>query len=98
MSDQTDRELGMNRRITRRDFLNGMAVTAGAAMMPWPLFGDDFNPEKAPNYYPPALTGMRGSHPGSFDAAHALRDRTFWDTAGKPEDTGETTDLIIVGG
>ena len=38
MSDQTDRELGMNRHITRRDFLNGVAVTAGAAMMPWQLF------------------------------------------------------------
>ena len=41
---------------------------------------------------------MRGSHPGSFDAAHGLRDGTFWDSAGKPEDTGETYDLIIVGG
>ena len=41
---------------------------------------------------------MRGSHPGSFDAAHSLRDGTFWDSAGKPEDTGETYDLIIVGG
>jgi spermidine dehydrogenase len=41
---------------------------------------------------------MRGSHPGSFDAAHSLRDGTFWDTAGKPEDTGEAYDLIIVGG
>ena len=98
MSDQTDRELGMNRRITRRDFLNGMAVTAGAAMMPWQLFGGDFNPEKSPSYYPPALTGMRGSHPGSFDAAHALRDGTFWDTAGTPQDTGESFDLIVVGG
>ena len=27
----------MHRRITRRDFLNGVAVTAGAAMMPWDL-------------------------------------------------------------
>jgi spermidine dehydrogenase len=89
----------MHRRITRRDFINGVAVTAGAAMMPWHLLGaDDSSPEKSPNYYPPALTGMRGSHPGSFDAAHALRDGTFWDTVGKPEDTGENYDLIVVGG
>ena len=102
MSDSTDRELGMRRRITRRDFINGVAVTAGAAMMPWELFaaagGDEADPEKFPNYYPPALTGMRGSHPGSFDAAHSLRDGTFWDSAGKPIDTGETYDLIVVGG
>ena len=105
MHDSRDRELGMHRKITRRDFLNGVAVTAGAAMMPWDLAAAGFGegqaavgPETSPNYYPPALTGMRGSHPGSFDAAHALRDGTFWDSAGKPEDTGETYDLIIVGG
>ena len=97
MQDSRDRELGMHRKITRRDFLNGVAVTAGAAMMPWHLFADDA-PEKSPNYYPPALTGMRGSHPGSFETAHSLRDGTFWDSVGKPEDTGETYDLIVVGG
>jgi len=103
--DSRDRELGMHRKITRRDFLNGAAVTAGAAMMPWDLTASGVGsgqaavgPENSGSYYPPALTGMRGSHPGSFDAAHALRDGTFWDTAGKPEDTGETYDLIIVGG
>src|SRR5271167_2028219 len=95
----------MHRKITRRDFLNGVAMTAGAAMMPWDLSAAGLGagqaavgPETSPNYYPPALTGMRGSHPGSFDAAHALRDGTFWDSAGKPEDTGETYDLVIVGG
>lgn len=99
MSDQNDRELGMKRNITRRDFLNGVAVSAGAAMMPWQLFAaGDNDPEKSPDYYPPALTGLRGSHPGSFDAAHSLRDGTFWDAAGTPQDTGETYDLIVVGG
>ncbi|HVR26977.1 MAG TPA: NAD(P)-binding protein [Candidatus Polarisedimenticolia bacterium] len=98
MSDQTDRELGMKRNITRRDFLNGVAVTAGAVMMPRHLFAaDDLDPEKSPAYYPPALTGLRGSHPGSFDAAHSLRDGTFWDSAGPPQVTGETYDLIVVG-
>ena len=97
----------MHRRITRRDFLNGVAVTAGAAMMPWDLAVTGagardgqaaVGPENSPNYYPPALTGLRGSHPGSFDAAHSLRDGTFWDSAGTPEDTGESYDLVIVGG
>jgi spermidine dehydrogenase len=109
VSDQNDRDLGdpdlgdpdlgMKRNITRRDFLNGVAVTAGAAMMPWHLFAaDDTDREKSPDYYPPALTGLRGSHPGSFDAAHSLRDGTFWDAAGTPRDTEETYDLIIIGG
>jgi spermidine dehydrogenase len=95
----SDRDLGMRRNITRRDFLNGVAVTAGAAMMPWHLFAaGDLDPEKSPDYYPPARTGLRGSHAGSFDAAHSLRDGTFWDAAGAPQDTGETYDLVIVGG
>ena len=89
----------MHRKITRRDFLNGVAMTAGAALMPWDLIAAQSSSlETSPNYYPPALTGMRGSHPGSFETAHSLRDGTFWDSAGKPEETGETYDLIIVGG
>jgi spermidine dehydrogenase len=95
----------MRRKITRRDFINGVAVTAGAAMVgavtvPPHLFAadDPSAPEKSPGYYPPALTGMRGSHPGSFDIAHSLRDGTFWDSASKPEATGETYDLVVVGG
>src|SRR5215475_6184797 len=102
MSEHRDRELGMRRKITRRDFINGVAVTAGASLMPWHLFAgqnaDSADPEKSSGYYPPAKIGMRGSHPGSFDAAHALRDGTFWESAGAPIDTGETYDLIIVGG
>jgi spermidine dehydrogenase len=98
VANSRDRELGMFRKITRRDFLNGVAVTTGAAMMPWHLLADDQSPEKAPGYYPPSLTGMRGSHPGSFEIAHSLRDGTFWDSVGQPEDTGEVYDLIIVGG
>jgi spermidine dehydrogenase len=95
--DSRDRELGMHRKITRRDFLNGVAATTAAAIMQWHLLAAE-DREKSPNYYPPALTGMRGSHAGSFEAAHSLRDGTFWDSAGKPEDTGESYDLIVVGG
>jgi spermidine dehydrogenase len=94
-----DRELGMHRRITRRDFINGVAAAAGTAMMPRSLLGSRSSASgQSPAYYPPALTGLRGSHPGSFDVAHSLRDGTFWDSVPKPEDTGETYDLVIVGG
>jgi len=97
--DSRDQQLGMHRKITRRDFINGVAVTAGASLMPPRLFAaKTTDAEKSPDYYPPSLTGLRGSHPGSFDVAHSLRDGTFWESVGKPEDTGETYDLIIVGG
>jgi spermidine dehydrogenase len=99
-----DRELGMSRKITRRDFLNGVAIGAGAATlsgwMPSLLAAaeSDLAAQNRPGYYPPALTGMRGSHPGSFETAHSLRDGTFRDGAAKPVETGEKYDLVVVGG
>lgn len=99
-----DRELGMHRSITRRDFLNGMAVGAGGALAsPWLeglLAAQSSAPsaQDQPGYYPPTRTGMRGSHPGSFEVAHSLRDGTFWEKAGKAVETGEEYDLIVVGG
>ncbi len=99
-----DRELGMHRNITRRDFLNGMAVGAGGVLAsPWLqglLAAETSGPsaQDRPGYYPPTLTGMRGSHPASFEVAHALRDGTFWEKAGKPVETGEEYDLVVVGG
>jgi spermidine dehydrogenase len=90
----------MHRHITRRDFLNGVALTVGAAIVPAQAlaFDLDSDPEKSPDYYPPALTGMRGSHPGSFEAAHSVRDGDFWSQAGQPTNTGEAFDLVVVGG
>ena len=90
--DAKDKALGMDRAITRRDFLNGVALTVGAAIVPSALFVGcerSIEPEQSPNYYPPALTGLRGSHPGSFETAHSVRDGTFWQHAGKPINTGE---------
>jgi spermidine dehydrogenase len=99
-----DRELGMDRPITRRDFLNGMAIGVGgiaaSSLIPGIAFSDESTSlaQNAPGYYPPALAGLRGSHDGSFAIAHALRDGKFWKTAGTPVDTRETYDLVIVGG
>ena len=91
----------MDRTISRRDFLNGVAIGAGMLAAPGVLgafAGDEYAPEKAANYYPPALMGMRGNHDGTFTYAHALRDGDRWDSAGAPEKTGEDYDLVVVGG
>lgn len=98
-----DRELGMGRRIERRDFLQGAAFTLAAAAgggIPGLVFGEGLNSaagaQDQPDYYPPTRTGMRGSHPGSFEGAHALRDNPQLLT--DAEDTGERFDLVVVGG
>src|ERR1700761_645887 len=54
-------------------------------------------PEKAAGYYPPALTGMRGNHDGSFTYAHGLRDGKKWDAGGPATKVDETYDLVVVG-
>ena len=100
MSSRRDRDLGMDRPITRRDFLNGVALGIGGAMLlpealrALPLADWD---TAAPGYYPPALTGLRGSHEGSYEVAHRLRDGGFWEKAGPARDTGESYDLVVVG-
>src|ERR1700691_2830290 len=96
----TDKELGMDRRITRRDFMQGAAMAiAATAAPPTSLFAQQASEaQNAPGYDPPATHGLRGSHPGSFEVDHRLRDGTFWANAGQPESTGETYALIVVGG
>ena len=88
--------VGMTDGITRRDFLNGTRVALGASLLgPWAeLFGApgaDFR--LPPDYYPPARTGLRGSHGGAWEVMHARVAGERW-SAGAPE---EAYDLVVVG-
>jgi spermidine dehydrogenase len=120
MSEENkDRELGMKCPISRRDFLNGVAVGVGGALAGESLLAAGVidaervagsrdvaigerevadAPEKAAGYYPPALTGMRGNHDGSYTYAHGLRDGKKWDAGGPAAKVDETYDLVVVGG
>ena len=100
--DTRDKKLGMGRKIARRDFINGVSVAIGASMAaPGKMLGEFFQdgearyaPEKEPGYYPPAKMGMRGSHDGSWEVAHGMRDGKHWET---PARDTESYDLVIVG-
>ena len=91
----------MATQITRRDLLNGMAISAVGAMLPAYAgepkvrLDSSMRPGGPSTYYPPTLTGMRGSHAGSFEVAHALA----WQ--GQKPDTYESLDehydLVVVG-
>ena len=85
--------------VSRRDFLNGCAlsVAAGGSISPLDAIAQGLIDSSAlpPDYYPPSQQGMRGSHEGSFEAAHAMRDGTTWQAV----PTGENDyDLVVVGG
>ena len=101
MTKARDRELGMDRGITRRDFLDGVGVAlTGSLVAPtWLEAIPGHLPiQQGQESYPPALTGMRGSHAGSFEVAHELRDGRSWDDVGSEADMGERYDLVVVGG
>ena len=95
-----DRQLGMASPITRRDFLNGVALGVGGvlAASSGAFDGDTLLGQTTGSPYPPALTGLRGSHVGSFEALHSMRGGAFWKTAPAPQDTRERYDLVVVGG
>jgi spermidine dehydrogenase len=77
--------------ITRRDFLNGAALTIAAGLTPAAQIAAQ------PQRYPPALTGLRGQHAGSFEVMHALarEGRRF---AVESAPIAERYDLVVVGG
>ncbi len=93
-----DRDLGLDRPIDRRDFLNGLAVGIGAlgASSPGAWLRDGILDASAQDY-PPARTGLRGSHDGAFEDAHRVRDRMAPKEWSTPSDLPERYDLVVVG-
>lgn len=81
--------------ITRRDFLDGMALGVVAGLSPLQLLAAQGLADATP--YPPALTGLRGSHAGAFELAHEMgREHKVFQTDHLP--VSETYDLVVVGG
>jgi len=92
----------------------GVAITGSALAGPWtasrsaqaaqvaqfesPAAAGASALEQEAAFYPPAATGMRGSHSGSYEVAHALRNGARWDDLGPEAETGESYDLVVVGG
>jgi spermidine dehydrogenase len=79
--------------INRRDFINGSAAAiAGSLAGGLPTLTEATEPSS----YPPGLTGLRGSHPGSNTTAH----QRAWSSEFRVADarqTDEHYDLVVVG-
>jgi spermidine dehydrogenase len=100
---KSDDYLGIDRLITRRDMLNGLAGLAVTSLMPplsWAEQARETKPEDLidATYYPPQLRGLRGNHEGSFEVSHQLarKGQTDWG----PVHLGASFiyDLVVVGG
>jgi len=101
-----DYQAAINRPIKRRDFIAGVGVALSGSLLSCSWAENEFptnavlsniKSSSSNTPYPPVRTGLRGSHPGSFEVAHQMRDGKKWDTA-EIEDTGENYDLVVVGG
>lgn len=102
-----DPDLGMGRRIPRRDFLNGVALgitgayaaasgprlAASAASAQPPASAADLDAAT----YPPLRSGLRGNYPGSIEEFDAIRTGAFTNTAAADAGGREDYDLVIVG-
>ena len=86
----------MKDNVTRRDFLNGTQIAIGASLLsPWAdvLGADGANFKLGADYYPPAKSGLRGSHNGSWETMHARVSGATW-----PKSTPDDEyDLVVVG-
>jgi spermidine dehydrogenase len=93
------RALGMDRRIPRRDFLNGMALGVGASLAgsARPAGARIQTPTGEPPY-PPMRLGLRGQHASSIESFAAIRRGDYAAYPSIDTDTSETYDLVVVGG
>jgi len=99
MSKYKDRDLGMDRPISRRDILHGFGSVAAASFVPGIALANEVLAAEVAGrlYYPPSLTGMRGNHPGSFEVAHKLgrEGKSDWGPVDKSD--SDIYDLVVVG-
>jgi spermidine dehydrogenase len=99
----TDDNLGMGCSISRRDILHGFGSLTASALVAGPLgslselmAADSIKSEGLNAVYPPAKTGLRGNHQGSFEVAHQLArsGRNNWGPVKQPD---KPYDLVVVG-
>lgn len=105
--DAGDRALGMDAAITRRDFVNATLVGAGASLLaaaaPAHAMGQGTPAARAPDGFDGYggvgdYAASHGNVKAVLDAAHRIRDGKYDHGAPAARDTGETFDLVVVGG
>lgn len=94
------RGLGVDRRITRRDFLNATLLASGSALLTLPCPAQMFAGNPAWNGYSGVgdYANCNGNTWEVMSAGHQIRDGRYDRLSPPAADTGEIFDLVIVGG
>ena len=104
MPRKLDIELGLDRAITRRDFIQGSSLVLGGALagMGTAAAQSQYGFDVGPGWYGPGGVGdyaaSHGNTPEVVRVAHEIRAGRFDDPAGDAIDSGEANDLVVVGG
>lgn len=109
MFSKYDRELGIDRAITRRDFIYGSSLLVGGALAGCsaenssaPAASQGYGFDVGQDWYGPGGTGdyatSHGNTPGLIRTAHEIRSGRFKSSSVNVIDSGEVYDLVIVGG
>ncbi len=109
MAGKRDRDLGLDRPITRRDFIYGGGIVLGGTLAgcdssrpPVDIDINDYSFEFGDDWYGPGGAGdyasSHGNTPGLVRDAHEIRAGRYELRPRDAIDSGETYDLIIVGG
>ena len=92
------RDLGMDRPIARRDFLNGVAL--GIAGISAAFNGGNAQAQTSPESanYPPTRSGLRGNYPAAIAEFDAIGNGRYTQFPVPNSDVQDEYDLVIVGG
>lgn len=95
LKQQDDKQLGLDRNISRRDFLNGALLGAGAlcvsGLSPQVILSRDLTGDGVDRRW-------SGNTEQVFTAGHAVRDGKYSRPDLPSQDSGEVFDLVVVGG
>ncbi|MCP4541287.1 MAG: NAD(P)-binding protein, partial [Chloroflexi bacterium] len=96
LSTRERKRLGLDRPITRRDFIKGMMVGAGCLVLPG-CSGSTFDPDTPPTRTsPPSVHSyFGGDTPDTISACHRVYDGESFEQG--VQDSGEIYDLVVVG-
>ena len=109
MVSKFDKELGLDRDITRRDFVYGSSILLSSAVVGCgkstdkkSLSNSDYSFDVSANWYGPGGIGdyakSHGNTPELIKTAHEIRSGRFNTEIAYAVDSGEEYDLVVVGG